>query len=231
MRFASIATFSALPILLVFSGAAYGDSMSDAAKARRDQLAKVQEMLSDPDPLMREANMEQIIKSGDSTLIRVAEKIAFASDDQELRALAMRGYLASTKELVFEIKFPEELQKQYEEVKGDPQQLAALAQKKGQFISEFQNLHMSLVVKVSQYDMKSNIGIISQSTWSDGKGEFTVVGDTVNGQMRYSFDGPGSGVRLCQVMFKPTRELKLAGTLGCDLGLNVPTESISASLF
>ena len=46
--------------------------LAPSPEARRDEIAKVAEMLADPDPLMRLTNMEAIVKSGDTLKLQVA---------------------------------------------------------------------------------------------------------------------------------------------------------------
>jgi hypothetical protein len=200
-----------------------------SAQERHDQLARVQEMLTDPDPLMRQANLEAIVKTGDQAQIRIALKIAFASDDKELRALAMRAYLAAAKQIVFEIKLPAQLQKAYDNVKYNPEELAALTGKPGYgFIASLQAWHMMYDISIESFDMNANQGRFAQTTNKERRGTFTVVGDMVQGQGEYSV---GEYTRQCQVSFRPTREMTLSGTLACDFGSNAPPQTITAPLF
>lgn len=200
-----------------------------SAQERHDQLARVQEMLADPDPLMRQANLEGIVKTGDEAQIRIALKIAFASDDKDLRAQALRAYLATTKQIVFSIKLPPNLQRQYDNVKFNPEELSALVSKPGYgFIGSLQAWHMMFDISIAAFDMNGDEGKFTQTTDSEHKGTFTVVGDTVQGQGIYAV---GEYTRSCQFSFKPTRELNLSGTLACDFGNNAPPETITAPLF
>ncbi len=54
-------------------------------------MARVSEVLSDPDPNARAAGLEAILDSGDATRIQMALRLAFQSDDSNLRALALRA--------------------------------------------------------------------------------------------------------------------------------------------
>jgi hypothetical protein len=75
--------------------------------------------------------------------------------------------------------------------------------------------------------MKGNGGRFLQTT-KDHKGTFTIVGDTVKGQMDYDF---GTTVHQCQIAFKPNHDLTLTGTLACNFANNAPSETITAQIF
>lgn len=210
--------------------AAVVDDSTLSSQERRDQLAKVQEMLTDPDPLMREANMEEIIKSGDATRTRIALRIAVASDDKDLRALAMRAYLASAKEIVFDITMPDTLQKAYDAAKSNLDELNELFNHPNyEFMAQLHSWHMTLYIRIVDYNMRSNAGNFSETVNNmKEKGTFTVVGETVKGQLEYNVSGYP---RQCHIVFKPTRELTLAGIIACDFGNHMPDLFISAPMF
>src|ERR1700728_4808787 len=97
-----------------------------SSQARQEELAKVQELLSDPDPNARLANMEEIVKSGDATRLQVALRIVFHSDDPNMRALGLRAYIASLHELTFDIELPAQAQRQYDDAQADDDKMKAL---------------------------------------------------------------------------------------------------------
>ena len=198
------------------------------AEQRRAQLAEVQKKLTDPDPDMRQAYMEEIIASEDAAQIRIALRMAFTGDDQDLRATAMRGYLASAKEIVFDMKMPDAIQKQYDKAKMNPADLKELENAQGYyFINTYDGWHMTFDVLLTSYQMKSNAGKFGIKLNSSPAGSFTVVGDTVKGDISYQ---QGAYQSNCQIQFKPTPDLKLVGTLNCNIQLTPPI-TITAPLF
>jgi hypothetical protein len=104
---------------VVSSGPAATPFSAVGAQARRDQLAKIPELIGDPDPNARMANLETILNTHDSIMVQTALRLAFRSDDANLRALAMRAYIETVKEVTFEIAPPSQWTQQYEAIRDD----------------------------------------------------------------------------------------------------------------
>jgi hypothetical protein len=192
-------------------------------EARREDLAKVKESLADPDPLMRLANLEAIINSGDALKTQVALRLAFQSDDADLRALAMRGYIASRKELIFDILLPAAIQRQYEQAQADPDSLKSFLAARHylqQLVSQVFRVHY-LIMK---YDASKTTGEIRDPT----RGEvstFFISGDRLAASAINYYFGT------CNIDFRPSSGM-LKGTLGCDFGgRGSPKLEISAPMF
>jgi hypothetical protein len=66
-------------------------------------LKAVAAQVTSPDRDLNIANFEQIMESGDARRIEIAIRTLVASDDPVLRGMAMRGYIAVTRELVLEV--------------------------------------------------------------------------------------------------------------------------------
>ena len=110
----------------LFAQASNRQTYPISSESRQAEFAKVQELFADPDPNMRLANMEQIVNSGDATKFDLALSLAFHSDDQSMRALGMRAYIASLHGLTFDMQLPPQTQRQYDEAQGDTEKMAAL---------------------------------------------------------------------------------------------------------
>lgn len=222
-----IATFAATAILCVMTlSPSWAAEPAQSPQARRDQLAKIQEMLGgEPDPLMRLANMEAIVASGDQTQIRLAVRMALASDDKDLRALAFRAYLASARELVFSITLPDAIQKKYDAVRNSPDDLRAFYETRNyEFIRHLHNWNMLLDVNVEKYSIEKNSGVLAEHSNQRNVGDFIVVGDTAKATIFYS------GFT-CAISVTPTRNLDLVGTLSCANFNAAPRLNISTGMF
>src|ERR1700728_108270 len=183
-----------------------------SSQARQEELAKVQEMLSDPDPNARLANMEDIVNSGDPTRLQLALRIVFHSDDQNMRALGVRAYIATLHEITFEIQLPAQIQHQYDEAQGDGDKMDALV-KQYPYLKPFASIGFRVHLVFSNYVMAKSTGVLTEPR-RNAPGTFTVSGDRVNG----SFDAALSslGYSACNIEFRPTVDMLLRGTLTCE---------------
>ena len=192
--------------------------------ARRDELAKVQELLGDPDPLMRLSNMEAIVNSGDGLRIQIALRTALSGDDPALRGLATRAYIATTQQVDFDIKLPPAIQKQYDAAEGDQSKLAPILRNVEVREASAAGFHFRLVFK--DYTISQSSGTVA-AEGADAK--FTVSGERFFTHIPTRFGGLGT---ICDVEFRPSRDLLLDGTLWCaSFGTASPKLIISAAMF
>jgi hypothetical protein len=184
-------------------------------QARREELAKVQEMLSDPDPLMRLANMEAIVTSGDGLKTMLAIRTAFASDDADLRGLALRAYLATHKDLTFTVSLPPAVEKQFDT--ATPNTLHELI-KQFPYVARLNNIAFRFQLAVKDYTLGQDAGHFDPNNRI-----FTIAGDKVSSAALI----PGVGD--CYVNFWPGKKQNLDGMLACQGGW--PRLAISAPAF
>ncbi len=205
-----------------------------SSQARQEELAKVQEMLSDPDPNARLANMEDIVNSGDPTRLQLALRIVFHSDDQNMRALGVRAYIATLHEITFEIQLPAQTQRQYDEAQGDEDKMNLLL-KQYPYLNVFASIGFRIRVIFSKYDITKSGGVLIDPSAPkfDGPGEFTISGDRVSGTVFVRWGGFGD--TLCSLDFRPTTDMHLKGAFSCGASVTnrimVPRLSISAPIF
>ncbi len=215
MRLAVFCSCASLISMLSFAALAQSGSMSPAD--RRDQIAKVQEMLADPDPMMRLANMESIVNSGDLLKLQVALRTALSSDDAALRGLAMRAYLATRKEITFDIVLPAPIQKQVDAAQFDQTALQELSRKYDflRFVlAQSSRFHLTF----DDYSFNQDVGTLESAR----KASFSITGDKLSTLV------PLIGLGTCYVDFKPTRNLTFEGTMACGPW---PKLAISAPIF
>lgn len=179
-----------------------GGAAARTPQERRDQLAKVQEMLADPDPLLRLANMEAIVASGDALKIRIAIRTAFASDDTELRGLALRAYLATHKEITFDVLLPPAAQKQYDATSPDKVQEIY---RQYPFLERLYGAAFRFRLMLTDYTLGQDGGTLQ----SGNEGHFTITGE------RFSTFVGVRDIGSCYVDFWPGRKQTLDGTLAC----------------
>jgi hypothetical protein len=182
-----------------------------AAQARRDQLAKIPELLADPDPNQRLANMEAILDTNDSIMIQLALRAAFQSDDVNLRSLAMRAYIASAKELTFDLLVPGTVKSQFDAVQFDPRG-------KSEFFNTYS--YMSLLENVGfkdhlvfqRYSRTDSTGTLFDASHMNDPNVFNVSGDRLTVRVRENWNG------ICYLDFRPMNDMTLQGTMSCEPG-------------
>ena len=178
-------------------------------------------MLSDPDPMMRLANMESIVRSGDGVRIGIAIRTAFASDDPQLKGLAMRAYLATHKNLMFDIALPAALQAQYDS--ASPPAMQELF-KLYPYSKRLSRAAFKLHFLITEYNFGDNDGAITSYDHDYRAVKFTVTGaKTASYLLVVDLDAN------CFVDFQAAKTLTLDGTLACQG--EWPKLSISAPAF
>ena len=193
---------------------------------RRDELAKVKEMLSDRDPLMRLANLEAIINSGDALRTQLALRLAFQSEDADLHALAMRGYIASRKEVALDIQLPAADQRGYEEALADPQNTTTFMNSHP-YIDFLAKQGFRVHFRFSKYDVTSTTGTIQDSAYQnqDQLSSFAISGDRLSASVQSQAFG------LCRVDFRPVGNM-FKGSLSCSFfNSRSPKLDVSAPVF
>jgi hypothetical protein len=183
--------------------AAQAQGAGTAPQERRERMAKVQEMLADPDPLMRLANMEAIVNEGDPLLLLVALRTALASDDADLRGLAMRAYVATRQRVTFDIILPATVQKQLDATELDPKARDELATKY-RFLVQVLAVAGKFQLEFKDYAFPQDVGTLRNGL------PFTITGDrfSVRGTMIPYFPE-------CFLTVAPARTLSFEGTLAC----------------
>ena len=164
---------------LAASGAA--GQGTEAAGDRRDELARVAEALADPDPLQRVANMEAIVRRGDAVQTQFAIKTAFASDDRDLRGLAMRALLATLRQVDFEVALPGDIQRDYDQVRDDPVRARQFV-RDHRYMAAFARIGGLLPLTLTCYVFPEATGNIEAVR--RGADTFTISGDRLSTRLR-----------------------------------------------
>jgi hypothetical protein len=195
-----------------------------AAQARRDQLAKIPELLADPDPNARLANLEAIMASNDATMIPLALRLAFQSDDANLRSLAMRAYIANLKEVTFDILLPAQVASQWEAVLNDPHKIDELVRAYG-YMGRLATIGFRVHLTFTRYNSAEPTGEVQVS--GGQAAPFTISSD------RLSVKAEVRGVGQCYLDFRPSNDMTLRGTMTCEPygSIHYPKLGISAPIF
>ncbi|MHA6687644.1 hypothetical protein [Mesorhizobium sp. A556] len=77
--------------------------------ARYGELQAVIDAINDPDPLMRLAQLEEILQKGNATEVQLAIRTAFEVDDPNVRSLALRAHFASFRTFIVSAELPGEV--------------------------------------------------------------------------------------------------------------------------
>lgn len=81
-----------------------GPATFDAAAIRRQaaQRAEFHTLLSDPDPMVRLATMQEAMRAGDASQRQMAIDAGLASNESAMVEMALRGVLANVQQIVME---------------------------------------------------------------------------------------------------------------------------------
>lgn len=96
-----------LATIVLVGGAVY-PAFADV-NARYGELQAVIDAINDPDPLMRLAQLEEILAKGNATDVQLAIRTAFGVDDPNVRSLALRAHFASFRSFIVTADYPEEI--------------------------------------------------------------------------------------------------------------------------
>lgn len=80
------------------------------ATARYGELQAVIDAINDPDPVMRLAQLDEILKKGDATEVQLAIRTAFSVEDPNVRSLALRAHFAGFNTFVITASLPKKMQ-------------------------------------------------------------------------------------------------------------------------
>ena len=192
--------------------------------ARRDSLAKVDEMLNDPDPVQRLVNMETIVREGDSLKVQRAIRIAVTSDDSALRGLAMKAFIARTGEITFALSGDPQDMRDLREANSERER-REITRRHGGYLNALGRSRFSATFYFSDVNLAAGKGEVATQRNARNTVGFTIVGD------RLRFSGRlGAVPSSCDVEIRPTKDLKLLGSAACrhsrwpNIGLSAPIE-------
>jgi hypothetical protein len=198
------------PAATTTSATPSGTALSAAtAQARRDQLAKIPELLADPDPNARIASMEAILDTNDATMIQLALRLAFQSDDANLRSLAMRAYIASAKELTFDILVPDTVKSQYDAVQFDSRSKDEFFRSYS-YMQKLEQLGFRDHLVFQRYSRTESTGTLVDAKMESDPAVFAISGDRLSVRVHEGWNG------YCYIDFRPSNNMTLQGTMSCE---------------
>lgn len=190
-----------------------GAGNSDAGAVAQG-LRDVDIKMTNPDPDMRIGYLESIVAEGNARHIERAIRIAAAGQDEKLRALAFRAYLATIKSVTFDILLTPQEKRQIEEDRGGRRQLPRQ-------LEHAKRVNYSLTLDFEPAPISSLRGYVNAgSTGRNRAGstnrnralEYTMRGERLNFSGYTYFGGTRDD---CNWDLRPTKDLKILATLGC----------------
>jgi hypothetical protein len=181
-----------------------GDSLDVAAAAEAAALRDVDVKMTHPDPGMRIGYLQAFVTEGNARKIERAIQIALASQDEGLRALGFRAYLASTGSLTLDIALtPQEKQQIEDRRTGRGGSLPT-------HLDILSRAGHSINLQFERSPITSTRGFVSLNRV---RMEYAMRGD----RLTFSGYAPiGSSYAQCNWDLRPTRDLKIAASLACQ---------------
>lgn len=186
------------------------DSKSLSAEERAQQLKAVVALVTSPDRDLNIANFEQIMESGDARRIEIAIRTLVASDDPVLRGMAMRGYIAVTRNLVLEVALNQAEMKVLTAARAEPNGINKLD-------SPYRHLR-----EMAAVGFKFPLGF-EISSIKEPRGKVFLPNDSRNHNAVYSVRGeritfglsPTSSWIKCEFDLAPKKDATIVGTMTC----------------
>ena len=223
-----------LSTFLIATAAMVGVSAAASPMERREELLKVQEMINDPDPLMRIANFEDIVRSKDAFKVETAIKLAMTSQDKSLRSLATRAYFAAFRVVALEPVLPPDLARKWENAAGDSEARQRLARSNTTINAAFLLSFVEggkIRFLFSDVDPSLNQGTVAFTV--DGvkpsrrEVTYRVLGERIVFNTSIKFAGYTPD---CDVELRGTKDLEIVGKVVCQ-HLEVGPLDVTATMF
>ncbi|WP_455273066.1 hypothetical protein [Rhizobium herbae] len=99
-----------LPALLLAAWSCIPGAALADVNTRYGELQAVIDAINDPDPVMRLAQLEEILQRGNATEVQLAIRTAFSVDDPNVRSLALRAHFAGFRTFIVTAALPPQIQ-------------------------------------------------------------------------------------------------------------------------
>lgn len=188
-------TLKYFPVTFIIALLALGSPLYAETPAER--VAKIKEWranCNDPDPDFRIAYLEAAIESNDQTILRTCLQQTINSDNTDVKNLALRTALASSKQLALIISMPESYNSAMSKAGNDTNKKASIQR---EFRDDFEVVTRSggllglSPIKVSIGSALSNWYVLGQNTQTDERyaTQLVITGDTISGNGQAYFSG------------------------------------------
>jgi hypothetical protein len=175
------------------------------ANAIAQALRDVDVKMTHPDPDMRIGYLETIVAEGNARKIERAVRIALAGQDENLRALGFRAYLAATGSVVFEILVTPQERKQVEDSRSDRRHSLP------RYLENSSRVNYSVKLEFEPAQINSMRGFVRAG--SRQALEYTMRGERLTFGGLSNFGGANAQ---CNWELKPTKDLKILASLACQ---------------
>lgn len=178
-----------------------GNDANAIAQALRDVDIK----MTHPDPDMRIGYLETIVAEGNARKIERAIRIALAGQDENLRALGFRAYLAATGSVIFDILITPQERRQVEDARNDRRLSLP------RYLENSSRVNYSIKLEFQPAPINSMRGFVK----AGGRQplEYTMRGE------RLTFGGLtlfGGANAQCNWDIRPTKDLQILANLACQ---------------
>ena len=206
-----------------------GFAQAPSPQQRRAELAKVQEMINDPDPLTRLVNMETIVEEGDALKVQIAIRTAMTSDDRDLRSLAMKAFIARLSEVTFAMSGDPKDVNDLQRASSD-QARNEILHRRNNFLKHLDSAKFTQKFIFRKFDLKTGKGEVAREGYTTQAYHWrnvAVIGDRLVFTSETCIGGYNNCK--CEVELRPTKDLKLVGTARCQLS-DWPVINLSAEV-
>jgi hypothetical protein len=196
-----------------------------SAEQRAAQLKAVVASVTSPDRDLNIANFEQLMESGDVRRIEIAVRTLVASDDPVLRGLAMRGYIAVTRELVLQVALSAPEMKALQDARVLPNGVNNI-KPPYRHLSELDRVGFKFTFDFEPTSIKEPRGkVVSLANKRDPNAASAYA---VRGERITFSASPAYGWARCDFDLAPRKDATIVGTMTCGhSGLSAPVTLIA----
>jgi len=181
-----------------------GDSLDAAAAAQAAALREVDVKMTHPDADMRIGYLQAFVAEGNARKIERAIRIAMASQDEGLRSLGFRAYIASTGSVIFEILLTPQEKQQIEQYQS--RRITSLPR----YLENAYRVSYSINVQFEPAPLSSARGMVKVG---GPQLEYAMRGERVTFSGLVLFGGANLQ---CNWDIRPTKDLKILANLACQ---------------
>lgn len=189
--------------------------------ARYGELQAVVDAINDPDPLMRLAQLEEILQKGSATDVQLAIRTAFEVDDPNVRSLALRAHFASFRTFIVSVELPEETSKI---IDGNDQKAKELLYRShGRYLGFLTGIGYQFSFSSSypeSTELEFKIEALNNNPKKDNQEIYGGSGNIRGGLINIATDvriGANSSAILCSFEFDEYDAFTLKGFGSCDM--------------
>ncbi len=192
------------------------------AQSTKDKLLALEEALNDPSPIIRLAAVEEALVDSSAAVRRYAQSQALASDDDDIKAMAITSFFQTRKQLTVLVGKSAKLLAKEASLNGDEQALQKLKQSEYSSYRQVNAYNPSIIYLIKSFNPTSGEVkgyCMKNQTAINERYRFTgsIVGDQISLEHKCQVS-PQS----CTIQMQLASDAKFLGSMRCGSKVDYP---------